>query len=179
MAKKKRRKGCAIEDCPNGAVEGARVCREHLHPVALQNAYERARDGSLEGLSRLLRFDPYRRATQILNELDRRATPLKGANTEVVSRSRSHNLGDGIVAIGDNVATPAQGVSTYRDRARLGAAVSLLEEYTAKLERIADPKSKPTTRRCGSRSCLEPNRRQSIEHRYCGYCGREFRKRKE
>lgn len=167
-----------IAGCGKPVREGLKVCSTHDHVLALQSEIERLRSSTPAGFWAITRFDPFRDVVETLVELDKRATPLGGANTEVVARSRSHNVGDNISTLGENMATHSQGVSTYRDRGRLGAAVSVLEETASKIRKIADPKAGPTSKRCGSRSCPEPNRHQSLEARYCNFCGRQFRRRK-
>lgn len=174
---KRSRQSCIIKGCGTTVREGLKVCSNHEHVAALQAELERQYASTPQGAWAILRFPPLRDLFETLVDLDKRATPLKGANTEVVSRERSHNLGDNIAVLGDNMATLAQGASTYRDRGRLGAAIAEVEKTASKVKQIADPRSGPTTQRCRSRGCPEPNRRQSLEARYCAYCGRQFKKK--
>lgn len=181
----KKKSHCVIGGCPATAKSGAKVCSTHLHPLALQSEIERLKDSHdnshLQAL--LSRFPDLRTIIEQLAELSRRAEPLKGANIEVVARSRGHGLGDGIVVLGNDddhgyqPTMPAYAVASSRDRGKLGAAVAEVGRCANQLKTIASPGSKKRRDdrpRCGRKGCSGQWIRQTHGIRFCGYCAREM-----
>ena len=160
------------------AKPGVLVCSDHLHVVALQAEIIRLQNTQGDHLTRLLRrFGDARRLIENLALLADRAHPMKGGGVEAVSRSRGHNLSDGIVTLGKHVVTPGYAVATKKDEGRLGAALAAVKVCDDQVNRIVDPKSPPRRDdrpRCGARACDGKNVRQPVGIKLCGFCGRDM-----
>ena len=176
MATKKQ--SCVVGGCRTVAKPGVGVCSDHLHVAALRAEIVRLQNTQGDGLTQLLRrFPDVRRLIENLALLADRAQPMKGRGTEAVSRSRGHNLGDGIVALGNHVVTPGYAVASKKDEGRLGAALAAVKVCDEQVDRIVDPKSPPRRDdrpRCGSRACDGRNVRQPVGISLCGFCGRDM-----
>jgi hypothetical protein len=163
------------------AKPGVLVCSDHIHVAALQAEIVRLQNTQGDGLTQLLRrFDHARRLIENLALLADRAHPMKGGGIEAVSRSRGHNLSDGIVTLGKHVVTPGYAVSTKKDEGRLGAALAAVKVCGEQVDRIVDPKSPPRRDdrpRCGVRACDGKNVRQPVGIKLCGFCGRDMREK--
>ena len=167
---------CKVGGCKTAARPDAKVCSTHQHTLSLQAEIVRLNQTTPDGISALVRGYPHlRRLIENLATLVMRADPLKAASTQIVARSRSHNLGDGIVALGDHLVTPGYAASTLSDRGRLQAADRAIAKCANDVERIVtgEPKPKPKDLRprCNRRSCNQRGVRQPIGVRLCGFCG--------
>ena len=173
-----RKHTCIVDGCKTVAKPGVLVCSSHLHVVALQSEIVRLQNTQGDRLTQLLRrFGDARRLIENLALLVDRAHPMKGGGSEAVSRSRGHNLSDGIVALGNHVVTPGYAVSTKKDEGRLGAALAAVKVCDEQVNRITDPNSPPRRDdrpRCGSRACDGRNVRQPVGIQMCGFCGRDM-----
>lgn len=170
----KRQKMCRMGDCGNLARADADYCTPHLHPLALQQ-----RIAELEATQPdvFRRIPALARIAAVLTELEGRAQPMKGASTEVTPRGRSHNVGDGIVAMSDHMLRPGYAVSSAKDWGLFGAVVSKVNRTAVEVEKLADPDYRPVPDerpRCGSSQCPQPNRRQPVGSKFCAYCGRQM-----
>ena len=173
------KKSCVVAGCRTVAKEGLQVCSDHQHTLILQAEIVRLNQTSTDGVSDLVRRYPHvRRLVENLATLVFRADPLKAASTQIVARSRSHNLGDGIVELGDHMLTPGYAVSTRRDQGRLGAAMAKVKICADQVDQILDPHTVPpvdTRPRCGARACDSRSVRQPVGVKMCGFCGRDMR----
>ena len=173
------KKSCAVGGCKTVAKAGLTVCSTHQHTLSLQAEIVRLNQTTPDGISALIRGYPHlRRLIENLATLVMRADPLKAASTQIVARSRSHNLGDGIVALGDHLVTPGYAASTRRDQGRLGSAMAKVKVCADQLDKILDPHTEPRRDdrpRCGSRACGGRNVRQPVGVSLCGFCGRDMK----
>ncbi len=176
------KKSCVVGGCRTVAKPGVLVCSTHIHVAALQAEIVRLQNTQGDGLTQLLRrFGDVRRLVENVALLADRAHPMKGGGVEAVSRSRGHNLSDGIVALGDHVVTPGYAVATKKDEGRLGAALAAVKVCGDLVDRIVDPKSPPRRDdrpRCGVSGCEGRNVRQPVGISLCGFCGRDMSNRK-
>ena len=177
------KKTCVVGGCRTVAKRGLLVCSDHDHVVVLQVEITRLLNTQGDRLTQLLRrFGVVRGLVENVALLVDRAHPMKGGGVEAVGRSRGHNLGDGIVALGDHVVTPGYAVATKRDEGRLGAALAAVKICGDQVDRIVDPKSPPRRDdrpRCGVSGCEGRNVRQPVGISLCGFCGRDMTSRKE
>lgn len=175
------KKSCVVGGCRTVAKSGLAVCSDHQHTLILQAEIVRLNQTTIDGVSNLVRRYPHlRRLVENLATLSFRADPLKAASGMVVHRSRSHNLSDGIVELGDHVLTPGYAVSTRRDQGRLGAAMAKVKICADQVDKILDPHTKrpPDTRpRCLSRACKDRDIRQDHGSAFCRFCGRDMREK--
>lgn len=186
MASKIAKGVCRYPDCTRvTANKTVRFCKDHIQVSVLQHRISVLEDTRGPGLQDLLsRYPEARRLLEILADLTRRAAPLKGASVEVVARSRGHGLGDGIVVTGSEsdpkgtrqIARPGYAMATKSAEGDLGAARGIVKGALRSLEKLADPNLRRVkdTQRCQRSGCVGGNRRQPIELRFCGYCGRSF-----
>ncbi len=175
------KKSCVVGGCRTVAKSGLAVCSDHQHTLILQAEIVRLKQTRPGTLSVLVRHhDHLRRLIESLATLSFRADPLKAASGMVVHRSRSHNLSDGIVTLGDHLVTPGYAVSTKADKGRLGAAMKKVKKCADEVDKILDPHTKrpPDTRpRCLSRACKDRDTRQDHGSAFCRFCGRDMREK--
>ena len=173
------KKSCVVGGCRTVAKTGLTVCSDHQHTLVLQAEIVRLNQTQPDGVSVLVRHHPHlRRLIENLATLTFRADPLKAASGMVVYRSRSHNLDDGIVALGDHLVTPGYAVSTKKDQGRLGAAIAKVKVCADEVDKILDPHTKQPRDdrpRCGSRACTNRDIKQPVGVKMCGFCGRDMR----
>ncbi len=166
---------CKVGGCKTKAARpDARVCSDHQHTLILQAELVRLQNIELDGVALLVHQYPHlRRLVENLATLSFRADPLKAASTQIVARSRSNNLDDGIAVVGDHLATPGYAVSTRSDRGRLRAAEREIAKCADDVARIVTGQPKPKERRprCNHRSCDKRDIRQPVGVRVCGFCG--------
>lgn len=178
MPKKPRKKSCIVGSCGTTVADGAKVCKKHLHPAALQAEIVRLRSTSLDAWE-VMRHAALRELVETIAELDRRAKPGRGGSTEAVAHTRSHNRSNGVVTVGKNAATLADGVGSYSDRGRLGAVLSMVAATLSDVKQVADP-GRPAPKedfvRCTRKKCPEPYRRQAPDSRHCRFCGWSFKR---
>ena len=176
------KKGCVVGGCRTVARPGANVCTDHLHTLALQAEIVRLTHTQPGGVSALVRHHKHlRRLIEDLAELSYRADPLKASSVQVVARSRGHHLSDGIVLLGDHIATPGYAVSVKKDQGRLGAAMDKVKTCANQVAEILQPRTalRDVRPRCGSRACDGRNVRQPVGIKLCGFCGRDMRTKVE
>ena len=175
------KKSCVVGGCRTVAKEGLQVCSDCQHTLILQAEIVRLNQTTTDGVSVLVRRYPHlRRLVENLATLSFRADPLKAASGMVVHRSRSHNLSDGIVTLGDHMVTPGYAASTKADEGRLGTAMKLVKKCADEVDKILDPHTKRTrdTRpRCLSRACKDRDTRQDHGSAFCKFCGRDMREK--
>ncbi len=173
------KKSCVVGGCRTVAKTGLTVCSDHQHTLVLQAEIVRLNQTQPDGVSVLVRHHPHlRRLIENLATLTFRADPLKAIPTQVVGRSRGHNLSDGIVTLGDHVVTPGYAVSTKKDEGRLGAAIAKVKVCADEVDKILDPHTKrprDTRPKCGSRACTSRDTRQDHGSAFCKFCGRDMR----
>ncbi len=166
---------CKVGGCTTKAARtDTKVCTDHQHTLILQAEIVRLQNIEHDGVSGLVHQYPHlRRLVENLATLSYRADPLKAASTQIVRRSRGHNLDDGITVVGDHLATPGYAVSARSDRGRLRAAEREIAKCADDVARIVtgQPKPKELRPRCNRRSCDKRDTRQPVGVRICGFCG--------
>jgi hypothetical protein len=177
------KRSCVVAGCRTVTKPGLNVCTTHQHVTTLQTEIVRLQTIQGDPLTMLLRqYPPLRRLIENVALAADRAQPMKAAGSQVVARSRGHNQSDGIVIVGERLATPGYAVATMSDRGRLGAVLAAVSRCGEQVDRILDP-SAPKRRddrpRCGSRACDKRNVRQPVGIRVCGFCGRDMRQKVE